>query len=517
MSPSPTQDASGARGSSPVGMVARPLRWMLAAFLLGGCAIGPGAPATSGDHVLVIVVDGLRADYITPTLMPTLHRLGEEGVRAESHHPVYPTLTRVNAASLVTGAYPSDHGLMHNTVYIANLSDPVIPTADVERLIAAEAETGGRLLTTLTVGEWLDQHGRTLFVGSSGSTGSAYLLNHKLLGGGVWNARGFVAPAGMERRARAMPGGTGSPDLPYAEQNRWMTDRYVSIGLDDLHADLALLWITDPDGTAHQHAPGAPETVAALKRADDEIARMLEVLRQRGMLARTNIMITTDHGFSTHVGGFRIAELLAAQGITEGFRVIGGTQIYVDEGGEARTRLIVEALQAEPDVGPIFTRAATPGEPLGRIAGTLSHDLLGYDHPRAADILVSPAWSAEVNRYGYPGMSTLDGAAGHGTISPFELRTVMIATGPAFAPGRRSGVPTGNVDVAPTALHLLGIPPLPHARGRVLSELLLDGPLPDAVTVDRQVHTAREGRYTVRLERAVVAGTAYVQEADATR
>ena len=35
-----------------------------------------------------------------------------------AHHSVFPTVTRVNASSLVTGAYPERHGLMGNTIYI---------------------------------------------------------------------------------------------------------------------------------------------------------------------------------------------------------------------------------------------------------------------------------------------------------------------------------------------------------------------------------------------------------------
>ena len=50
--------------------------------------------------------------------MPRLFRLGQRGIVFRAHHSVFPTVTRVNASSFVTGAYPEAHGLMGNTIYI---------------------------------------------------------------------------------------------------------------------------------------------------------------------------------------------------------------------------------------------------------------------------------------------------------------------------------------------------------------------------------------------------------------
>ena len=66
---------------------------------------------------LLLIIDGLRPDYVTAQVMPRLHALGQRGVFFEAHHSVFPTVTRVNASSISTGAYPETHGLMGNTVY----------------------------------------------------------------------------------------------------------------------------------------------------------------------------------------------------------------------------------------------------------------------------------------------------------------------------------------------------------------------------------------------------------------
>ena len=56
--------------------------------------------------------------HVTRDVMPRLTALGQRGTIFTAHHSVFPTVTRVNAASFVTGAYPEAHGIMGNTIYI---------------------------------------------------------------------------------------------------------------------------------------------------------------------------------------------------------------------------------------------------------------------------------------------------------------------------------------------------------------------------------------------------------------
>src|SRR5262245_36096598 len=115
-------------------------------------AAGIGAPAQvgppSGTRQLLVVLDGLRPDYITPEVMPHLYALGRRGVIFENHHSVFPTVTRVNAASISTGAYPAAHGLMGNAVFFPEV-DPLrfLDTSERGNLLKIDAATGGALLT----------------------------------------------------------------------------------------------------------------------------------------------------------------------------------------------------------------------------------------------------------------------------------------------------------------------------------------------------------------------------------
>ncbi|HZW51932.1 MAG TPA: ectonucleotide pyrophosphatase/phosphodiesterase, partial [Rudaea sp.] len=92
-------------------LVAAPLLALL--FALGGCVNAPVHPPAYSPLIL-ISIDGYRADYITRGLSPNLAALASEGVRATAMKPSFPTLTFPNHYSIVTGLYPDHHGIVNN-------------------------------------------------------------------------------------------------------------------------------------------------------------------------------------------------------------------------------------------------------------------------------------------------------------------------------------------------------------------------------------------------------------------
>ena len=68
--------------------------------------------------VLVVVFDGLQPAQVTEGLMPNLAAFAASGVTFANHHAVYPTVTRANASSMVTGRQPGGHGLAANTLLV---------------------------------------------------------------------------------------------------------------------------------------------------------------------------------------------------------------------------------------------------------------------------------------------------------------------------------------------------------------------------------------------------------------
>lgn len=458
--------------------------------------------ATTTNRQLLVVLDGLRPDYVRPDIMPNLYALGQRGAVFQNHHSVYPTNTRVNASSISTGSYPATHGLMGNSVFFPAV-DPrrFLDTSDRSNLLRIDASEMGRLLTAGTLGEFLQAAGRKLLVVSSGSAGLAFLLNHRLAGAVLHTD--FAAPEALYAGMNVTLGPNPPESAPNSARDRRAVDAFLQIGLPQVDPWVTLMWLSDPDTTAHKHGIGHPITIEALKRADAEIKRLQDGLAAAGLLARCDIWVTSDHGFTTRKPGANLAALLEpfAGTLADGpARVVsGGGAIYVRDHDREAIGSIVRALQRTDGIGAIFTPAVAPGSLDGRLEGTVSFDAIRWTHARSADILFSPDWTDERNAYGFPGITASGGVAGHGSTSAFDVHNVMIAAGPDIEPHVTIATPTGNVDFAPTFLRLAGVAVPGSMDGRVLEEALRGGPDPSGLRVESTTHTVKtaDGVYTL--------------------
>jgi arylsulfatase A-like enzyme len=498
-------------------------------------AIAMRAQTSPARTHLVIVVDGLRPDYVTAEVMPRLFRLGQRGIVFSAHHAVFPTVTRVNASSLVTGAYPETHGLLGNEIFIPSVNPARgLDTGERENLEAV-ARAEGWLLTAPTLGEILQLGGKKILGVSSGSTGSAFLLN-PLAGNGAIIHSDYTLPADLGPRVLAALGPTPAHATPNDPQNQRAIDAYLKFGLEQIRPDVTLMWLNDPDGTAHANGIGAALTRRSLMLVDAGIGRIEDTLRAQDRLDQTNIIVTSDHGFSTHTGTLKLGALIepftkkAGDGTPD--IVVAEGAIYLrDTTDPMRLQSIVSALQKRPEVGAIFTRPrrlaqnAATGERAGGaefegiVPGTLSFDVARWNHARSADILVSANWTRETNDAGFAGKTTQEGVAGHGTSSPYDIHNTLIAAGPDFREHAASEIPTGNVDLAPTLLHLLGLPIPPSMTGRVIDEGLREGPASASVKIDRLTETVQtpDGTYELTAHTSVVTGHRYLDYTEVKR
>ncbi len=156
----------------------------------------------------------------------------------------------------------------------------------------------------------------------------------------------------------------------------------------------------------------------------------------------------------------------------------GSDYIYVPEHDPMLVQKTVAFLQARAEVGAIFVDdryRAIPGTmPLSTIhaqnaAGRNPDIILSYDYDENAVVQGTRGteMAGALGGNGYRGM--------HGSFSPRDVHNTLIAFGPDFRTGVKDPLPTGNVDVAPTAAHILGLA-LPRAQGRVLLEAMSRGP-----------------------------------------
>jgi arylsulfatase A-like enzyme len=103
----------------------------------------------------------------------------------------------------------------------------------------------------------------------------------------------------------------------------------------------------------------------------------------------------------------------------------------------------------------------------------------------------------------------------HVTLSRFDMHNTLIAAGPDFRPGTVDDLPSGNVDIAPTILWILGIKPPRPMDGRVLTEALtIDGPKVGRPVTTQLNAIHQEGNFKWRqyLKLTELNGVAYFDE-----
>jgi len=175
------------------------------------------------------------------------------------------------------------------------------------------------------------------------------------------------------------------------------------------------------------------------------------------------------------------------------------------------THRLVEFLQQSDFAGVIFTKKRTEG--------TFELDQAKIDNDHAPDIVMTFRWYHSKNQFGVPGMIDADwqraaGEGTHATLSRFDMHNTLIAAGPDIKRGQTNDLPSGNVDLAPTVLQILGLKPPQKMDGRILSEAMTVATLsqkPETKTIEATKHFPA-GTWRQSLQISRVGSTIYLDE-----
>jgi arylsulfatase A-like enzyme len=477
--------------------------------------------------VLVFVVDGLRPDSISAEDTPTLFRLRAEGVDLANSHAVFPTVTRVNAAAIATGTQPGTNGLVGNQMLVPAVdARRASDTGNYRNFLTLDQATGGRVLQAPTLAERLHARGLMLAGVSSGSTGSAFLLNPKAISGigalinGYFDPGKTVAyPAGISEAvlARFGPAPVKAPGGARFDAAVTWTQRVLrEYVLPELAPAVVINWLTEPDHSQHHAGVGSPAAREALRNDDREIAQVLAGLHA----ASISVLVVSDHGFTTNTAGVDVAgalvlaKLKAAADSTDVILASSGQAValHVDGHDAERIARLARFIQAQDWGGVIFAA--------GSVEGAFPLELIHVaNRERSPDLLFTFPWTSRRNVFGVSGTDLANVSAGgapyvsdHGSMSPWNVRNTFLAWGAGVKKGVTVGVPAGNVDVTPTVLALLGIDGETGLDGRVVTEALEGGPDPERVAVETRIHTAAAGAYRAALQISTVDGRRYVDK-----
>ena len=442
----------------------------------------------------------------------------------------------MNAAAIATGTYPSENGVIGNSMMLRGEGgDSSLVTLKHSDVLEADRALNGRFLLAESLGEVLARSGRRLAAVSSASTGSALLLNHRAVGGtgalvnGAFDPGVVVAypdPVNEAILSRFGPAprkmGHGKPRADLIEWTQRVLMEYV---VPELAPDVVIDWITEPDHQQHAFGVGSPEARQALTNVDEWIGYVLARLERLHLADRTDLFIVSDHGATRFEGAVDVEAALVESSLiakaSPELTVLvngAGAQIHCPSRDPALVADIVSTIQRQEWAGPIFTAPAPPTgrtpdgmaaegmSPFGYVDGTFSLDLAHLDCPeRAPDAFVTLRWSSRPNEFGVPGSSPAATArvlhSGHGSISPWVMRTTMLGYGPNLRDRAVVTTPVSQVDLMPTILHLLGLDP-GVTDGRVLLEALSDGEGRSQPSVARETVTASTdgGSYEAALQ-----------------
>ncbi len=478
-----------------------PSRLLVAATLvLHLASVARGADDRGkAEHVVVVVWDGMRPEQVTKKNAPTLFALGRSGVVFKRNHAAYPSSTNVNGAVLATGVSPGKNGIIANQEFRPAI-DPHKPfdTSDFPALDGPDPRVTAQLLQAQTIPEILHAAGHWTAVAGSKPVAQFFDRARTRTSAAAKNStviyRGKVLPAEAATRITSALGPFPlRKKFPHRSEDDWTTNALTNVLWRDGIPKFSLLWLSEPDLTTHETAIGAPAAMKAIKSSDRNLAKVLAALAAKNALTKTDIFVVSDHGFSTVGPTFDVAAQLRAAGL-DAVRAfertpqrgqilvvsLGGTvTFYVVEHDQKVIGKLVDFLQRSDFAGVILTRK--------RRAGTFTFAQAQLANPAAPDVIVACRWNDRPNEFGIAGQMTSDvgrraGHGSHSTMSPHDLQNTLIASGPDFRRGWESKTPSGNIDLAPTILWLLGMK-APHSlQGRILREAMVDQPLPPAAT-----------------------------------
>jgi hypothetical protein len=298
--------------------------------------------------------------------------------------------------------------------------------------------------------------------------------------------------------------------------------------------------------------------MAGIKNADNNLAQLRRALDDLGLASTTNIIISSDHGFSTtskesHTSpsakiayedtpkdflpmGFVALDLAKALDLPlfdpndSSARVVenahlkagngllghdpekpdlvvatngGSDLIYLPNKDKRLAARVVQALLEQDYVSGVFVE-----DDLGRLPGTLPLSLVNLRGkavtPHPAIVVNFRSWStgcAEPTNCSVEVADTVlrQGQGMHGSFSRGDTLNFTAAIGPDFKSGYVDELPVSNADVGVTAARILGLNLKSNGYliGRVMTEAMPDGPIPQSFSESIESEPAANGLRTV--------------------
>jgi predicted AlkP superfamily pyrophosphatase or phosphodiesterase len=497
--------------------------------------------AGKAEHVVLVVWDGMRPDFVSAHYTPQLYDLAQRGTFFKNHHPVYVSSTEVNGTALATGVYPNRSGVIANSEYRPDVGwGAPNATEGLEMIRREDLQTGGKYIRVPTMCELVQAAGHPTAV--AGTKPVAVLMDrHQRKNTGaakdsivMYNGR--IMPSSLQEHIERVNDNKKFPTntIPNTGRDEWTVKALREVVWKKSVPKLSVIWLSEPDASQHNASPGSDNALNALESSDRRLGSILKFLEEKKIREKTDVMIVSDHGFSTIARGFDLADALKKGGFHAAKKFedaepgdvmvvgLGGSAfLYVIGNDDAVTSRLVGFLQNMDSVGVIFSRLNN-GKP---VDGSFALSAVRMDAAETApNIIVSFKWTNDKNEFDVPGYvyseGSKRGAGTHASLSRWDMHNTLIANGPDFREGFINDLPSSNADVAPTILSILGVKqPQGGMDGRVLTEAFVSGKAPSGQPKTETIRATRNiglRTWEQYLKTTTFDGAFYVEEGNGT-
>lgn len=233
--------------------------------------------------LLAICLDGISWEYIRAASTPNLEDVARMGTAVECDG-VVPTVTNVNAASILTGEFPNVHGISSNWYYDAHLGNEVYMDSWKYltcRTLLQRARVRGARTLLLTVKDKL----RRLLAEDTDASYSVEVPEPSLVE--------FLGEP---------------PSIYTSEASLWLLR---AVRMEIARGAYDIIYAQTTDYIPHKHSPKSEEAKRYIEGLDEEIGQLLQ--------ERVSLGITADHGMSEKRVNVDLLRLLGDAGLEARF------------------------------------------------------------------------------------------------------------------------------------------------------------------------------------------------------
>ncbi len=308
----------------------------------------PVHAADGATAVLLVSIDGMRPEYVLKAdqyglKIPHLKRILREGAHASGVRGVLPTVTYPSHTTILTGVWPSKHGIYSNVAFdpqklnaqgwLWYSEDIKVPT-----LWEAAAKAGYGV-------------GSVSWPVSVGAKGVSYLIPE------YWRAPKSDEDVKLIR-ALSSPGlvaeiqktaGLYIDDLDQAEAGDRQRTRYAVAILRTKRPQFMTVHLAALDHLEHADGPFSPSTLRTMEQADGELGELEDAMS--AVSASPVICVVSDHGFARTDHSFNLVGALNDSGLPAAAHPDGGSASIVmnDPRDDAARRKVSELLHRLAD------------------------------------------------------------------------------------------------------------------------------------------------------------------------